>query len=137
MNLRPQRREPLSLNITPLIDIVFLLLIFFMVTATFSHRSQLQLELPDAVGERHSKDEKIITISIAKDGRIAINENTLINNDINTLIQALEKESQGDKSRLIAIHADVDVPFQLAVTAMDAAGQLGFKSIRIATQKPN
>ena len=74
MNFRRKNREELDLNLTPLIDVVFLLLIFFMVTTTFDRETQLNIELPQAAGEQ-KKAEQVLEISIDSSNRFYINQN--------------------------------------------------------------
>jgi len=127
-------RTEVEVNLTPLIDVVFLLLIFFMVSTTFTKESQLSIDLPEASGTPGSLAEKTLEISITRSGEFAINEVALVNNQLKTLINALQKVSDGDNTLPLIITADSATPHQSVVTAMDAAGQLGFSHLSITTK---
>ncbi|WP_339842772.1 biopolymer transporter ExbD [uncultured Halopseudomonas sp.] len=135
MNFRRQRQEEASVNLTPLIDVVFLLLIFFMVSTTFTRETQLKLDLPEAVsGEQvENRDQQQIEMTISASGDIAINDKALIAPGFDTLKTALERESAGDLSLPLIITADAQTPHQSVIMAMDAAGQLGFTRLRLTT----
>ena len=134
MKFARRTRTEVEVNLTPLIDVVFLLLIFFMVSTTFTKESQLSIDLPEASGNPTSVSEKTLEISITRSGEFAINEVALVNNKINTLINALQKVSDGDSTLPLIITADSATPHQSVVTAMDAAGQLGFSHLSITTK---
>ena len=97
MNFRRQKIEEVSVNLTPLIDVVFLLLIFFMVSTTFTRETQLKLDLPQAVSGERVEDRTIrqLELTINATGEMALNERTLITSDLKTLMAALQKESAG------------------------------------------
>ena len=134
MKFARRSRTEVEVNLTPLIDVVFLLLIFFMVSTTFTKESQLSIDLPEASGTPSSRAEKTLEISITRSGEFAINEVALVNNKIKTLINALQKVSDGDSTLPLIITADSATPHQSVVTAMDAAGQLGFSHLSITTK---
>ena len=120
---------------TPLIDVVFLLLIFFMVTTTFSRETRLLVNLPEANAEAAESDPAQIEILVARDGSFSINGRGLVNSRIETLVQGLEIESGGDHSLQILLIADAEATHQSVVTAMDGIGQSGFTRLNIATQR--
>lgn len=136
MKFRRQRTEDEGINLTPLIDVVFLLLIFFMVSTTFTKRTQLSVDLPEAVGEQNSELPKQIEIMIAADGSYAVNDQVLVNNKLETLKAAITKLSEGNNKVPLVITADAKTPHQAVVQAMDAAGQLGFAQLSITTRQP-
>ena len=136
MKFRRKIREELSVNITPLIDVVFLLLIFFMVTTTFNRETRLLVNLPEANAETASTQADQIEILVAREGTYSINGRNLINNRIETLIRGLEVESGGDRNLPVLLVADAEATHQSVVTAMDAIGQSGFTRLNIATQQP-
>jgi len=135
VNFKRQRKEELSLNLTPLIDIVFLLLIFFMVSTTFTKENHLSINLPEADGEVSDAPKKMVEVIIDKDGQYSINGKGLISNKLITLKQAIEKVSEGDRSMPFIITADASTPHESVVRAMDAAGQLGFSRLSITSKK--
>lgn len=137
MKFRRQRTEDEGINLTPLIDVVFLLLIFFMVSTTFTKRTQLSVDLPEAVGEKNSEAPRQIEIMISADGSYAVNDQALVNNKVETLKAAITKLADGDTKIPLVITADAKTPHQAVVQAMDAAGQLGFAHLSITTRQPD
>jgi len=132
LNLRP-RTQP-EVNMTSLIDVVLLLLIFFMVSTSFVKQSQITISLPEAESPsvvEESPDQ--IDIMITETGTILVNGRELLNNRADTIRNALQKTSNGDNSLPLTISADANAKHQFVVTAMDVAGRLGFTRINIAT----
>ncbi len=136
MKFKRASREELAINMTPLIDVVFLLLIFFMVTTTFSRETRLLVSLPEAHAEAAESNPAQIEILVARDGSFSINGRGLVNSRIETLVRGLEIESGGDHSLQILLIADAEATHQSVVTAMDGIGQSGFTRLNIATQRP-
>lgn len=135
MKFKRQIDEDVSVNLTPLIDVVFLLLIFFMVSTTFTKESHLEIELPEAAGEKSTSDSKEIELVISHKGDFSINERPLINNKEDTIKKAVLKLSGGDKKLPFVITADAKTPHEYVVRAMDVAGKLGFVHLSITTQR--
>ena len=135
MKFRQVRRELPALNLTPLIDIVFLLLIFFMVTTSFSRETRLLVSLPEASGSAENATESI-EVLVDKEGGYAINGRRLVNAEVGSLVRGLELESGGDLSLLVVLVADAEVQHQSVVSAMEAIGRAGFTSLSIATREP-
>ena len=135
MKFKRSIRGELSINITPLIDVVFLLLIFFMVTTTFSRETRLLVNLPEANAELAQSQAAQIEIIVSREGSYVINGRALVNNRVETLIRGLELESGGDRDLPIILIADAEATHQSVVTAMDAIGQSGFARLNIATQR--
>ena len=127
-------RQEVDVNLTPLIDVVFLLLIFFMVSTTFTQETELSIDLPEASSQSSRSADQQIEISITKNGDYAINEVSLINREQATLRTAIEKVSNGDTAIPMVITADSATPHQAVVTALDVAGQLGFTRLSITTK---
>ena len=136
MQFKRQVTEEISVNLTPLIDVVFLLLIFFMVSTTFTKETHLSLDLPEADGEPAPQPVKSIEVIIDSNGQYAVNGRSIVNNQIDTIIAALEEVSGGNKELPLIITADASTPHQAVVTAMDAAGQAGFAALSLTTKKP-
>ena len=131
-------RHEASVELTPLIDVVFLLLIFFMVSTTFIRETQLKIDLPEAAGELQEIEEEVIEITVDRLGDYAVNDRLLVNSELHTLVRALEQLVEGGVSpgsRLI-ITADANAAHQSVVRAMDAAGKVGLTRISITTQQP-
>ena len=134
MKFKRTLREELSINITPLIDVVFLLLIFFMLTTTFSRETRLLINLPEANADLAENQSPQIEITVAREGGYTINGRALINSRLETLMRGLELESGGDLNVPIILIADAEATHQSVVTAMDAISQSGFTRMNIATQ---
>ena len=134
MRFRRSRQEEVQLNITPLIDVVFLLLIFFMVTTTFTRETQLQIDLPERESQVAAENEKPIEILIDRLGTYAINDQVLIKQDLSSLKRALG-DTASDPSTPIVITADAAAPHQAFIIALDAVAQLGFSKVSISTQE--
>lgn len=135
MNLRPQRREEVDLNITPLIDVVFLLLIFFMVSTTFERESEISITLPEASEEYAETKLDTIEVGIDAEGRIFVNEKLLLNTQVNTIREAIRDGAYDMEEPPIVISADAKATHQLVVRVMDAARQLDMMKITFATQE--
>ncbi|MDZ7781756.1 MAG: biopolymer transporter ExbD [Halioglobus sp.] len=136
MKFRRQRRDEVGINLTPLIDIVFLLLIFFMVSTTFTRETQLSIDLPEAKGEPKASLDEQIEILVDEAGSYRVNGRALVDNRMRTLQAAIYKESAGDTTLPMVITADAQAPHQDVVRAMDAAGQVGFIHLSITTREP-
>ncbi|WP_018624845.1 ExbD/TolR family protein [Kangiella aquimarina] len=130
-----KKKEELQLNLTPLIDVVFLLLIFFMVSTSFKKESKISLDLPEASGEIAEKLPEVIEISINKDGEVFVNGEGLINRQLETIKDAI-KQVANDPATPLVINADAQAPYQSVISVMDAAGQVGFNNLTLATQQP-
>jgi len=127
-------REEVYINLASFIDVIFVLLLFFVVTATFNKPSQLKIELPEADSAAAAANQgKTLEISITAEGQMALNGQTLARNDLTGLTTALQRESGGDNSLPLVITADGRATHQAVVMAMDAAGKLGFSQLRITT----
>lgn len=134
MKFRRKPRENIEINLASLLDVVFILLLFFVVSSTFNREAQLKVELPQAESAEVVQDNgKHLEISIAADGSYALNGQALVKSDLVTLSSALQRESAGDSSLPLVISADARTAHQAVVTAMDAAGKLGFSRLRITT----
>ena len=136
MKFRRQRLEEVNVNLTPLIDVVFLLLIFFMVSTTFTKETHLSIDLPEAKGEASADAAEQIEILIDETGQYTINSQRLIDETLATLKAAIRKVSAGDTSLPMVITADAQTPHEAVVRAMDAAGQMGFVHLSITTMQP-
>jgi len=133
LNLKPEHRDEIDLNLTPLIDVVFLLLIFFMVSTTFEQQSRLKIELPEASSQASKKQADTVVIGIDAKGRFFINDRQLVNTQFKTLKMALMKTVGKNKDVPLVLKADAKTPHQAVVMAMDAAAQLGLTRLSIAT----
>lgn len=134
MNLRPgHKEENVEVNLTALIDVVFLLLIFFMVTTTFDRHAKLKVSLPEASTKATQQQSDPVILSIDAKGNYFINDRQVVNKSLDTLKQALQKTVGEDKDISLVLRADANTPHQSVVRAMDAASQLGLTKLSIAT----
>ena len=135
MKFRRKQRENVDINLASLIDVVFILLLFFVVTTTFTRETQLRVELPEAVSGSPAEDQQLkqLEITISAEGVFSVNNQLLEKNDVASVMDALQKESGGDTQMPLSISADGKTPHQAVITAMDAAGKLGFSHLRMTT----
>lgn len=141
MQFRRQAPEPASLNLTPLIDVVFLLLIFFMVSTTFPS-SRMQVQLPQAASGQVRHEPSPWVLSIDAQGHFMLEDRPL--NDLTALSQALSDyrkqvaregvEGQAKTAPVLEIRADKQVPYQRVIDVLDLAAQLNIQQVRFATQ---
>ncbi len=134
MNLRDRTYDELEINLTPLIDVVFLLLIFFMVSTTFVHESEITLNLPEASRNALQEKPQSLSISIDSKGRYYLNGVALVNTQLETLKKAMSASAVGLDDPQIIITADGETSHQNVVNVMDAARQLGFLKITFTTR---
>ena len=135
MKFKRQRSQEVGVDLTPLIDVVFLLLIFFMVSTTFTRENHLNIELPEASGERSEQQADMIDFVINADGQYRLNNRVLVNNRRETLVRAVTELADGDASLPFIITADARTPHEFVVRAMDVAGSLGFARLSITTER--
>ncbi|MEC7816089.1 MAG: biopolymer transporter ExbD [Pseudomonadota bacterium] len=136
MKFKRQRSQEVGVDLTPLIDVVFLLLIFFMVSTTFTRESHLQVDLPEASGEPAAQaDVDQIDVVINAEGQYFLNERPLVNNRRETLERGIRELAAGDSDLPFIITADARTPHEFVVRAMDAAGRLGFSKLSITTER--
>lgn len=135
MNFRHVRRPEVAINLTPLIDVVFLLLIFFMVSSSFSELTQLVVDLPEAEGSPASGDATLM-LSIDVDGNMML-DGQPVPNDAAGLLRAMADRIQGSTDRPVMLSADALTHYQHVVTAMDVASRLGLERLTIATESPS
>lgn len=134
MNLKPRRHEEPEINVVSLIDVVLLLVVFFMLSSRFTEEGRLRVHLPQASAvptERVGSEPLVVTVT--QQGSYRVNERELINSSGDTLRAALLKEAGTDRTRRITIRADARATHQAVITAMDVLGRLGFGEVNIAT----
>ncbi len=136
MKFKRQRSQEVGVDLTPLIDVVFLLLIFFMVSTTFTRESHLDVELPEASGEPvPARDVKQIDVVVNAQGQYFLNDRPLVNNRRETLERGVRELAEGNTSLPFIITADARTPHEYVVRAMDVAGRLGFAKLSITTER--
>jgi biopolymer transport protein ExbD len=137
MNFRNKPREELDLNLTPLIDVVFLLLIFFMVSTTFERESEIAIALPEASDAPAEANNNSIIITISSDQRYFVNREEVVNRKLVSLRRAIQAAANNIKGKpILVINADKATPHQAVILAMDAVRQLGYANLTFATARP-
>lgn len=136
MKLRRPSQEPLELNLTPLIDCLLFLIIFFMLSTTFAKTGKLQIQLPQADADAVASKPvgKALEVAVDSRGHYAINGQVLASAKAEDLRAAIESAAGTQRDQAFVISADGQAPHQAVVTVMDVAGQLGFRSLGIGTR---
>ena len=135
MRIRDRGRggdEP-EINLVPLIDVILVLIIFFVITTTFDARSVLKLELPRADGEANAAQSNALSVLVNADGRYFVDDREALRTDVESLKRTIAEVAGDDRDRSVLLRADARTPHQSVVTALEALGQLGFRQIAIAT----
>jgi biopolymer transport protein ExbD len=138
LNFRHRTKEEPLIDLTSLIDVVFLLLLFFMVSTTFERPAALKIKLPDASAteEAIDKPDRLELVIDAK-GHLYLNDQRLVDGRLETIKAAFTQQAGTDRSLPLLLRADRETPHHFVVTAMDAAAQLGFVNLSIATNRSN
>lgn len=136
MKFRKRQPDVVSLDMTPLIDAVFLLLIFFAVATTFSKETRLGLDLPEAKGQQAQSARNALEVSVSESGEYAVNGQVLVDTRRETLREAIAAAARERKDLPFFVSADAKATHQSVVTIMDVAGELGFVNISIVTREP-
>ena len=134
MNFRPRAKEAPEINLIPFIDVLLVILIFLMLSTTYSKFTEMQLSLPVADVEQMRDRPKEIIVSVGADGRYAINRSALEGKNVETVAAALSDAAKAGKDSVIIISADALSPHQAVVTVMEAARRVGLSQITFATQ---
>ncbi|QOW18698.1 biopolymer transporter ExbD [Lysobacter ciconiae] len=136
MRIRDHRAddEP-EISLVPLIDVILVMIIFFVVTATFDARSVIQLELPRATGEQVEATQPLVVL-VNADGRYFVDDREVLRNDVDSLKATISEVAGAERERPVMLRADARTPYQAVVTVYDALGQLGFRRIMTATATP-
>lgn len=136
MKLRKRPREDDQINVVPFIDILLVLLIFFMVSSRFTHNAELRMELPKAeVTAGQQRQPETVELAVHQDGSYSVNGRPLVDNKPETLRKGL-REVAGTRTDIpMILSADANATHQAVVTAMDVAGQLGFARLSITTRR--
>jgi len=134
MRIRDARAsdEP-EIGLIPLIDVILVLIIFFVVTTTFDARSLLKLQLPSATAPSVTPPARSLSLLVNAEGRYFVEDREALRTDVESLKATLRDVAGDDRARPVLLRADARTPHQSVVTALDALGQLGFRQISIAT----
>ncbi len=133
MKFQRPKSDEAGINLTPLIDVVFLLLIFFMVSTTFQRDAGIELQLPSADREAPLTEQTWIDILVDRNGTYYVDGQELVNRRPETLKRALEQVLHTRDGDPVLIRADAQATHQSVITALDAVGRLGITAVSIAT----
>jgi biopolymer transport protein ExbD len=125
--------DDVAIDLTALIDVVFTLIIFFVVTTSFNNRSALKITLPSSSASQVEAQKKPLMVLIDRNGNYYVGDSALVRSDLASLKEAIKQQAGNDRERTIVIQADAKSSHQSVITAMDAIGQLGFSKLSIAT----
>ncbi len=125
--------DDVEINLTALIDVVFTLIIFFVVTTSFNNRSALKITLPSSAASQVETQRQPLVVLIDRSGNYYVDDSALVRSDLASLKEAIRQQAGTDTERTIVIQADAKTSHQSVITAMDAIGQLGFSKLSIAT----
>ena len=134
MNFRPRAKEAPEINLIPFIDVLLVILIFLMLSTTYSKFTEMQLTLPTADVEQLRDRPKEIIVTVGADGRYAVNKHALEGKSVDLVASALNDAAKAGKDSVIIISADASSPHQAVVTVMEAARRVGLSQITFATQ---
>jgi biopolymer transport protein ExbD len=136
VNLKPRTHEDPEINVVSLIDVVLLLLVFFILSSRFSDEGRLRVHLPQASAVPIEKaGSEPLVVSVTQQGSYLVNQRELINSSPATLRAALLKETGSNRAVRVTLRADARATHQAVITAMDVLGRLGFAEVNIATVK--
>ena len=130
MKLRQKQRSDYLVDITPLVDVVFLMLIFFMVSTSFNAASSLKLELPSSQATAEQKDAKQVTVSIKAEGQLYVQDEAVADRDLRKRILNI---SHGDPNMRVVLRADADARHKRVVFVLDTLRGLDMVKVGIAT----
>ena len=131
---RGKKHEDLELNLVPLIDVLLVIIIFLVVSTTFSRFSELKINLPTAEANSPDKKPNVINVSITADGIYSVNETQLPNKSIESIVAALKNSSKGEKEMPVIINADAKCEHQSVINVMEASRQAGLTHITFSTK---
>ena len=134
INFRKRRTEEPEINLIPFIDVLLVILIFLMLTTTYSKFTEMELTLPSADTEQLRDRPKEVIVSIAADGRYAVGKDALQDRSVEGIASAQTRHAPAGKDSIVIISADANAPHQSVVSAMEAARRAGLSQITFATQ---
>jgi biopolymer transport protein ExbD len=131
---RGQEKEPLEINLVPLIDVMMVILIFLMITTTYSKYSELQINLPSADADKQLERANEIAVLVNAQGQYVINRRAVVFRNINELADELKRAGGGVKEPVVVISADATATHQAVIRVMEAARLAGLSQITFTTQ---
>ncbi|MFZ5722771.1 MAG: ExbD/TolR family protein [Pseudomonadota bacterium] len=133
---RRRRRPDALIDLTPMVDLFLLLILFFALATTFAHQTRLGIDLPEAKGQAPKPSARSLEVSVSESGEFAVNGHSLVNGDRKVLRAAIEEAMKGNKDLPFFITADAKATHQSVVSVLDVAGELGFVNVNIVTREP-
>ena len=134
MNFRPKSRDEPEINLIPFIDVLLVILIFLMLTTTYSKFTEMQLKLPVADTEAQRDYNKEVIVAVSSDGRYMVNKTPIAGRSVEAIAAALAEAAQAGKDTVVIISADASATHQSVITVMEAARRSGLNQITFATQ---
>ena len=134
---RGRRHEELEMNLIPMIDVLLVIIIFLVTSATFSRIQELQINLPTAEAGSPQDKPAMITVAVDAGGRYTVNDTAVAGNSVEAVLQALHSAAAGEKEPTIVISADANTTHQSVVNVMEAARQGGYTRLTFSTQAPS
>ncbi|MES2632720.1 MAG: biopolymer transporter ExbD [Pseudomonadota bacterium] len=134
MNFQPRKKDEPEINLIPFIDVLLVVLIFLMLSTTYSKFTELQLRLPVADSDAQRDYPREVIVSVSNDGRYSVKGTPVIGRDVNAVAQALSEGAKAGKDSVVIITADAAAPHQSVITVMEAARRIGLNQITFATQ---
>ncbi len=134
MNFRPRTKEEPEINLIPFIDVLLVILIFLMLSTTYSKFTEMQLKLPVADLEALRDYPKEVLVSVSSEGDYSVNKQPIAGRGMNELASALKAAAKAGKESVVIIHADASAKHQAVITVMEASRRAGLSQITFATQ---
>ncbi len=134
MNFRPRPKEAPEINLIPFIDVLLVILIFLMLSTTYSKFTELQLTLPVADAEQQRDHPREVIVAVAADGRYAVNKTAVDGKGVDAIALALKAAATAGRDSVVIISADANAPHQAVISVMEAARRVGLSQITFATQ---
>jgi len=134
MNFRPRPKEEPEINLIPFIDVLLVILIFLMLSTTYSKFTEMQLKLPVADVEMQRDYPKEVLVSVSSEGDYSVNRQPVVGRSVDELSGALRDGAKAGKESVVIIHADANAKHQAVITVMEAARRAGLSQITFATQ---
>jgi biopolymer transport protein ExbD len=134
MDFRHRRKEEPEINLIPFIDVLLVVLIFLMLTTTYSKFTEMQLKLPVADADAQRDYPKEVIVAVSSDGRYMVNKEPVAGRGVDAIGAALQAAAKAGKDSVIVISADANASHQSVITVMEGARRVGLSHITFATQ---
>ncbi|MDD2808030.1 biopolymer transporter ExbD [Rhodoferax sp.] len=134
MNFRPRQKEEPEINLIPFIDVLLVILIFLMLSTTYSKFTEMQIKLPTADVDAQRDYPKEVLVSVSAEGSYSVNKQAVTGRSVAELAQALAEAAKAGKESVVIINADASAKHQAVITVMESARRAGLTQITFATQ---